>query len=70
MPKSSSFVLHRAIKRSENLLYRLAGLPITIAALFTASEGVAATIRRAYARQYWSPGDWVDVLEIGLAICI
>ena len=50
MTKSMPVVLRRLVKRSENVLYRIAGLPITIAILFPRQADAATLIRRTYAQ--------------------
>ncbi|HEU4960866.1 MAG TPA: sugar-transfer associated ATP-grasp domain-containing protein [Sphingomonas sp.] len=59
--------LHRRLlAHGENIVYRAAGLPITLAALAMPGDGsAAASLRRAYAGHYWSPGDpgeWFDLI--------
>ena len=55
---------------AENIIYRAAGLPITLRALTRNDIGAAAVIRRAYARYYWSMERWQDPVEVLIAILI
>ena len=63
----------RLLGHGENIVYRAAGLPITLAALTMPGDGdAAAALRRAYAGHYWSPGDageWFD-LSAGVLLAV
>jgi hypothetical protein len=66
--------LHRRLlAHGENIVYRIAGLPITLAALATTGDGgAAAALRRAYAGHYRSPtdaGEWFDLIA-GLLLTV
>lgn len=58
-------------ERGERLVYRIAGLPVAVSALWLASHGVEAdppAIDSVFAARYWhpiGPGEW---LELGLGL--
>jgi hypothetical protein len=56
--------------RAERLVYRVAGLPVALAALFFASgDKTAATLQSAFALQYWNPESTADLVElVGAAV--
>ncbi|HET8613032.1 MAG TPA: sugar-transfer associated ATP-grasp domain-containing protein [Sphingomonas sp.] len=58
-------------RRAENIVYRLAGLPVTAAvALGRLDDGPHGVIRRAYVRRYWRPEGWAEAAEIPVALLI
>jgi len=61
---------HRAARRAENLLYRMGGLPITLAALRASGTDVPSRIRLAYARRYWRVECLGQALEIACAVLL
>jgi hypothetical protein len=53
---------------AERLIYRIAGLPVAVAALvWTSAEGPAAALRAMYAAYYWHPTDLSDFADMLLA---
>lgn len=68
MAGSSLRTRHSAVWHVERLIYRVAGLPLAVAALFTSSsEAPAASLRAMYAANYWRPADLPDLAELLLA---
>jgi hypothetical protein len=53
------------------VVYRVAGLPLAVGALFPGKpDGPAADLRAAYAAHFWNPEDLVDLTELLLATLI
>lgn len=60
----------KAAVRGEWLVYRIAGLPIAIAAALHGTGSTADQLRRAYASYYWHPHDMGDAMEIIAALLL
>jgi hypothetical protein len=61
----------KVAQRGEWLVYRIAGLPIALAALLSeARETPGDLLRRSYASFYWHPSDAADVLEMAAALVL
>lgn len=58
--------MSRVAESAERIVYRIAGLPVAIAALFKSSDpDETDTLQDAFARSYWHPqgiGDWSELL--------
>ena len=68
MARSFPRTRHSAGWHIEQLIYRVAGFPLAVAALFhTSSEAPAAALRGMYAANYWRPTDLSDLTELLLA---
>lgn len=52
----------------EHIIYRVAGLPITIAALASSSSTAAGRLRHAYAHYFWTPDDAGEWFDLGFAM--
>lgn len=58
-------------RHAERLVYRVAGLPVALSALFaTDPDGPASVLRTAYAIHFWNPEDLSDLTELLLASVI
>jgi hypothetical protein len=69
--KARSQLVEKAAVRGEWLVYRIAGLPIAVAALLQPPDaGPIGQIRRAYASYYWHLQDVADGIELLVAIAI
>ena len=69
LPKRLS--LSKAARHGETVLYRVAGLPVALAALFRPEGGDAlSAMRAAYARQYWAPENWGEIADIAAALAL
>lgn len=65
-PSKVPVTVSRVAESAERIVYRVAGLPVAVAALFAAStEEDADTLRAAFGWSYWHPegfGDWSELL--------
>jgi len=58
-------------RRAETVLYRVAGLPVALAALFRPEpHDPPSTLRAAYAYHYWSPESWGELVDIAFALAL
>lgn len=63
--------LARTARRGETILYRVAGLPVALAALFRPKgHDALSAMRAAYAHHYWSPESWGEMVDIALAFAL
>jgi hypothetical protein len=60
-----------ALRHAEWVVYRVAGLPVAVAALLSGKQdGPAADLRAIYAAHFWNPDDLLDLTELLLAAVI
>lgn len=58
-------------RRAETVLYRVAGLPVALAALFRLEpHDPPSALRAAYAYHYWSPENWGELIDIAFALAL
>jgi len=67
--RGSMGLVQRSVARhAERVVYRVAGLPVAVGALFIGiDEGPSAALRSAHAVRFWAPADLADLSELVLA---
>lgn len=70
--RSTRILTRHLALHGERIVYRIAGLPITLGALLAmgGAPSTALVLRRAYARHFWQPDTMGEAFDLATALCI